>query len=113
MDNEISKFIPRSFNLGGTKVKVEVVDRLSGNMLGTCSTSQSVIQIAKQYMIDNECREQSSQSITNTFYHELVHGILQMMAEFELDENEKFVQNFANLLCEAMKSAEYNDLQKH
>lgn len=109
MNNEILKFIPRSFNLGGTKINVKITDRLSGNTLGSCSTSQSVIQIAKQYMIDNECKEQSEQSIINTFYHELVHGILQMMAEFEMDENEKFVQNFANLLCEAMKSAEYNE----
>lgn len=112
MDNEISKFIPRSFNLGGTKMRVELVN-IFDTTLGNCSTSQSVIQVAKQYMIDNKPKEQSEQSMINTFYHELVHGILQMMAEFELDENEKFVQNFANLLCEAMKSAEYNDLQKH
>ena len=35
--------------------------------------------------------------------HEVVHGVLDTMGEFELSENEKFVSSFASLLVDVIE----------
>jgi hypothetical protein len=43
----------------------------------------------------------------DTFWHELVHAILNDMGEHTLNKDEKFVTGFANRLTKAIKSARF------
>ena len=49
----------------------------------------------------------SLEQMEHTFYHELVHFILNAMNEHELNTNEKFVDLFGGLLHQALNT--YND----
>ena len=93
--------IPKSINVGGQTISVNIKDRLESDKLGECCVAETRIDIAKAF----NGREQSYSSQVNTFYHELTHCILNTMSENELSGNEKFVSCFASFLCEAMKNA--------
>jgi hypothetical protein len=49
----------------------------------------------------------SEGKILDTFYHEKVHAILDMMKEEELSSNEKFVDIFSKLLRQSDITSEY------
>jgi hypothetical protein len=49
----------------------------------------------------------SQQMMEHAFYHELVHCILFALGKNELSEDESFVDTFAGLLHQAMKTATY------
>lgn len=97
--------IPKQYKVGGVRVDVELVERLGGGKLGECMLASGKVKIAENYMSDNEQYVQSEGSKENTFYHELIHSILDTMAEFSLSQNERFVSTFSSLLTEAMRSA--------
>lgn len=80
--------IPDEFNLGGSNIKVNVVDRCDNNTLGTCLLAEGCINIADTFNKDNK---QNNNVKVNTFFHELTHAILDTMGEVELSGNEKFV----------------------
>lgn len=42
-----------------------------------------------------------------TFYHEMVHFILNQLGRYELCQDEGFVDSFANLLWQSIKTAKY------
>lgn len=96
--------IPKSYNVGGTKIEVCRVDRCDDDCIGKAYTAAGYIEIADTYGKD---KKQSESCKVNTFYHELTHTILQTMGEFELSDNEKFVNSFASFLTEAMSTAYY------
>ena len=43
-----------------------------------------------------------------SFYHELVHAMLETMGKHTLSEDEELVEGLANQLHQFMKTAEYN-----
>jgi len=45
--------------------------------------------------------------MSETFWHELTHAILNDMGEDTLNKNEKFVTGFANRLTKAIRSARF------
>ena len=96
--------IPNSIQIAGQEITVEIVEKLGTN-LGVCCLAQSYIRIAKKYMCQNEEQEQSETSQEQTFWHELVHCILDAMCENKLNGNEKFVSIFSGFLYEAMKAS--------
>ena len=93
--------IPSLIHIGGQDIKVEIVDTIEGKKLGQCSVYQGYIKIARSSL----GREQSNSSQLNTFWHEVVHCILDTMGEDELSGNEKFVMCFSSFLCEATMKA--------
>lgn len=95
--------IPSSFNVGGQTMNVSIKDRLESDKLGECCVAEARIDIAKTF----NGREQVNAAQVNTFYHELVHCILDTMGENDLSGNEKFVSCFSSFLCEAMNSIKY------
>lgn len=103
-----NKFInvPDSIQVAGQQIAVEIVEKL-GTSLGVCCLAQSYIRIAEKYMCNNEECEQSSASKEQTFWHELVHCILDAMSENDLSANEKFVSVFSGFLYEAIKASGY------
>lgn len=85
--------IPDNIQVAGQQISVEIVEKLGTN-LGVCRLAQSYIRIAEKYMCNNEEQEQSDASKEQTFWHELVHCILDAMCENDLSANEKFVSVF-------------------
>lgn len=85
--------IPDNIQIAGQQIAVEMVEKLGTN-LGACCLAQSYIRIAEKYMCNNEEQEQSDTSKEQTFWHELVHCILDAMCENDLSANEKFVSVF-------------------
>lgn len=102
----MEKKIPDFIQVGGVKIDVVNVMRCADNNLGNCCVAESKIEIADIWDKD---RQQSDESKRNTFYHELVHCILDTMAESDLSKNEKFVCVFSSLLNEAMANAVFKD----
>lgn len=97
--------IPTSFTIGGHDININFVPALGTGCLGVCTLASGEIKIATTF---GEY-EQSESSIFNTFWHETVHAILDIMGETELTENEKFVSCFAGFLCEALRSMEFKE----
>ena len=97
--------IPSRFNVGGQTMNVSLKDRLESDKLGECCVAEARIDIAKTF----NGKEQAFTSQLNTFYHELVHSILDTMGENDLSGNEKFVLCFSSFLCEAINSMKYDE----
>ena len=91
--------IPSKIRIGGQDIVIEMPEYLPDNKLGDICVAKGKLRIAKKFS-DNE---QSETSMTNTFMHEVVHGVLDTMGEFELSENEKFVSPFASLLVDVIE----------
>ncbi len=106
--NELKK-IPTRYQVGGTEVEVRRVERCENNSIGKTYLCAGFIEIAETF---NKDLKQSESSKVNTFYHELVHTILGTMGEFELNDNEKFVNTFASFLTEAMKDAYFTECKE-
>lgn len=98
------RHIPLYTQVGGQRIDVLNVERCDNDEFGNSAMVASEIQIA-----DICCRnqKQSDQSKVNTYYHELVHLILNNMGRTDLNNDEPFVCAFAGFLTEAMVSAEF------
>ena len=97
--------IPFSFNLGPHKYDVKFEKGLvqQENLLGQHLTNQRIIRLQAY---DSSMNNPPSEYM-QTFYHEKVHAILQLMGEEELNNKEKFVDLFASLLLQTDQTAEF------
>ena len=86
--------IPDKIRIGRQDINIIKEERLDNNKLGTICIAEGVLRIANNFSNLKQCES----SKINTFIHEIVHGILDTMGEFELSENEKFVCTFSSLL---------------
>ena len=91
--------IPNKIRIGGQEISVVNEERLNNNQLGTICIAEGILRIADNF---NNCQQSKSSKI-NTFVHEVVHGILDVMGENELSENEKFVCTFSSLLIDPIE----------
>ena len=95
--------IPKSFTVGGQDIYVTMIERFEDDKLGACSLWDGRLKIAETY----KGLVQSNSSKLNTFNHELIHLILDTMGEYELSQNERFVNTFSGFLTEAIRSFRY------
>ena len=86
--------IPNTIKIGGQDISVINEERLDNDILGEICIAEGVLKIADNFKNSKQCQ---SSKIT-TFIHEVVHGILDTIGEFELSGNEKFVSTFSSLL---------------
>ena len=101
--------IPKEFMLAGQKYSVNFNnDPTNGKVMGLSSVVDANIDIYKTY----EGEAISPNTYENTYYHELVHQILDNMGEKDLSGNEKFVCSFAGFLTEVMNTAIGNLIQE-
>ena len=91
--------IPSKIRIGGQDISVVNEERLDDNELGTICLAEGVLKIADDFNNSKQCES----SKINTFIHEVVHGVLDTMGEFELSKNEKFVCTFASLLVDTIE----------
>ena len=99
--------IPKSFELGGCTYTVEVTDNrpegVKNTITGEICYSSSTIKIYKNH-VGYECTEDYK---LLSFYHELIHGILTAMGKSEMNDDEGFIESFANFLHQFMKTVKY------
>lgn len=103
-----SRKIPKSFTLDAINYTVKEDKNLSdsNSNMGECRSykNEIVIQAPVKNKISFETAEQ-------TFYHELVHAILFAMGECQgdnsLNDNEKFVDQFASKIHQFYKTVKY------
>lgn len=86
--------IPNTIKIGGQDISVVNKERLDNDILGEICIAEGILKIADNFNNRKQCQ---SSKIT-TFIHEVVHGVLDTMGEFDLSGNEKFVSTFSSLL---------------
>jgi len=98
--------IPKTIRVGKRRYSIEVVETmLQRRTMGTINHDAQRITIGCR---SNVTGNRYSQAIMqDTFWHELVHAILNDMGEHTLNKDEKFVTGFANRLTKAIKSARF------
>lgn len=99
-------WLPLELRVGGAKYDVRFERTESDNALGECSTAETFIRVAPYTPMG---RKASEESMKSTFWHELVHVILDTMDEYELSSNEKFVSVFSSFLNEAICTSKWNE----
>ena len=91
--------IPNKIRIGGQDISLINKERLDDDILGRICLAEGVLHIADNF----SNRKQSESSKVNTFIHEVVHGVLDTMGEFELSKNEKFVCTFSSFLVDTIE----------
>ena len=91
--------IPSKIRIGGQDISIVNDERLDDDILGKICLAEGVLHIADNLNNSKQCES----SKINTFIHEVVHGVLDTMGEFELSKNEKFVCTFASLLVDTIE----------
>ena len=91
--------IPNKIRIGGQDISVVNEERLDENELGAICLAKGVLKIADNFTNSKQCES----SKINTFIHEVVHGVLDTMGEFELSKNEKFVCTFSSFLVDTIE----------
>ena len=101
--------LPKQFKLFGTTVTVEFDNKECNDIgrYGAYAYAQSKITLSRTQQLLTLCEDR----IKDTFYHEKVHAILEMMRKDDLDNNENFVDTFAKLLRQSDESSEWADIE--
>lgn len=91
--------LPISFKVGSCDYKVKVCPFVTSpdsgdEILGLNDPFNETILLSSSL----EGMEITEKEMNKTFHHELIHAILTEMGEYELNENERFVEGFARLL---------------
>lgn len=99
--------IPKSFELGGCTYTVEITD-IKPEGTRDSTTGTIIYPINKIMIYSNHtgyiCTDNYKES---SFYHEMVHGILATMGKSDLNDDEDFVEGFANILHQVIKTSKY------
>lgn len=98
--------IPKRIRVGHKEYSIEVVEAmLDKRLAGEVDYHQRLIQIGMRN--GRTGRLFNPAFVHDTFWHELVHAILDDMDEDKLNANEKFVVEFSKRLSKAIKSARF------
>ena len=105
MSNLFRELIPDEFQILGHTVKIQRVDSIDSpegiTHLGYSDYQVCLLSIRNS---DDEL-ELCESCIEQTYLHEVVHFILGAMGEDKLNDNEKFVDTFAGLLHQILKTS--------
>ena len=98
--------IPKRIRVGHKEYSIEVVEAmLDKRLAGEVDYHQRLIQIGMRN--GRTGRLFNPEFVHDTFWHELVHAILDDMDEDKLNRNEKFVTAFASRLAQAIRTARF------
>lgn len=99
--------IPTKFNLFGKTITVKMDQTLSYDADYCGVAKYRINEIRLQPNVKGIAIPQTT--VEQTFYHELVHFILDAMRKNDMSNDEQFVDVFAALLHQAMQTAEYEE----
>lgn len=100
------KEIPKSFELGSVKYKtifkniVTLDDEQCGGASDPFGCTVEIAKTVNGYKCSDDYQRQS-------FYHELVHHIFEILGYFELSDDEKMVQQFSVMLDQFEKTKKF------
>lgn len=105
MKEKLNSRVPKSFKLFGNTWKVLFDNEYANSheVYGAEYYGKNTIILSTSQKYDLL----SDDRIASTFYHELVHAILDEMKESDLSKNEQFVNIFGNLLYQFISSRVY------
>lgn len=91
--------IPKSFQLMGHTYKVKLVKKVdSEDSCGEVNNDTKIIKLKKSN------KAYSQEMVEETFWHELIHAILDEAEYGELSKDEKLVERLGRLLHQALKT---------
>ena len=97
-----NKLIPKQFSLGGKTFKIKRNDGIDYDMNRRAEFDPGRQEINLAYKLGNEVMHE--ELVEQSFYHELVHAILKTLNRETLNKDEDFVDNFATMLHQYMKT---------
>jgi hypothetical protein len=98
--------LPKKVKVGDKWYSVEVVEAMKDkDDMGRVHYPEQKIKIGLRN--NRTGRKFSSESVKETFWHELVHAILEDMGEQRLNNREDFVEGFAARLATAIETARF------
>jgi hypothetical protein len=96
--------IPKTIRVGKKRYSIEIVETLLQHRMGAVNFDNAQIKIGRKSMSGHRYTQAM---MTDTFWHELVHAILNDMGRNTLNADEQFVTGFANRLTKAIQSARF------
>jgi hypothetical protein len=98
--------IPRKIRIGNKMYTIDIVETMMRQAdMSRIFYDDKRIMIGKKSNVTGKAFKKDA--LSNSFYHELVHGILYDMGDHHLNADEEFVTEFANRLQDALKSARF------
>lgn len=98
--------IPRKMRIGNKQYSVEIVEAmLEKRHRGRINYIDKTIKLGLRSNVTQ--RKYPINEVQETFWHEVVHGILYDMGRDTLNRDEKFVTEFAYRLNKAINSASF------
>jgi hypothetical protein len=91
--------IPKKFEVAGTEYKVVLVKK-NGNRAGYCKWGQCEIEVTQT--VDDVAM--SDDYMKTSFFHELLHAVLNAAGEPEKRDDEAFVERVSGLLYQSIKT---------
>ena len=106
MTERIKPPIPKRIRVGSKQYSVEVVEAmLDKRLAGEVNYHERLIQVGLRN--GRTGRMFHPAFVHETFWHELIHAILDDMDEDALNRNEKFVVEFSKRLATAIRTARF------
>ena len=90
------KELPSKFTLGAVEWSIVIDNEKMDDQSAYGTSDYCKAQIIIQTKSNKHRRPKLA--VEQTLYHEVTHAILDTMREYELSNNEKFVQNFSLLM---------------
>ena len=98
--------IPRRMRIGKKMYSVEIVEAmLEKRRKGTINYTAQTIRLGQRSNVTNKAFH--PEQVQETFWHEVIHGILYDMGRSTLNRDERFVNEFAYRLTKAINSARF------
>lgn len=98
--------VPTTIRVGKHRYSIEVVEAmLRKHEMGRAHYDKRRIEVGRKS--NTTGKRYSNTQIMDTFWHEVVHVILNEMGEHSLNNDERFVTEFANRLTQAINTAEF------
>jgi hypothetical protein len=106
MTTRMKQPIPKRIRVGQKEYSIEVVEAmLDKRLAGEVNYHERLIQVGMRN--GRTGRLFNPDFVHDTFWHELVHAILDDMDEDTLNRNERFVTAFAARLARAIRTARF------
>lgn len=97
--------LPKKVRVGNRWYSVDVVESMRNKSeMGRVHYDRRTIELAKRTHHGVPFR---LSALEDTFWHELTHAILHSMGEHDLNNRESFVEEFANRLSAAIRTARF------
>lgn len=98
--------IPRRVRVGAKQYSIDIVETmLRKRDMGRIHYDQHRIELGKTSNVTG--KRFAPETLQENFWHEMVHAILHDMGRSNLNRDEKFVQDFAQRLTQAINSARF------